>query len=202
MLDMRIDPLRGPSAAEILAALNEVQIADLLYLNAGERYSRRIARAIVERRRRQPVTRTVDLAELVERAVPPEYRRGRNHPATTTFQALRIEVNGELSLLRGRLEAAFAVLKVGGRLGVISFHSLEDRIVKCFFRDNAKCLNYSSNDAIIKEEGTENERVYKRRKPIFPSEFELIHNPPSRSARLRVIEKVSDEKQVSLCGVF
>ncbi|HET9817887.1 MAG TPA: 16S rRNA (cytosine(1402)-N(4))-methyltransferase RsmH [Rhodanobacteraceae bacterium] len=131
-LDMRMDPTAGISAADFLARADEREIADVLFRYGEERMSRRIARAIVARRGEAPVATTRDLAELVERALG---RRERHkHPATRTFQALRIRVNDELGSLEHALPAAAAALKPGGRLAVISFHSLEDRIVKRFIR--------------------------------------------------------------------
>ncbi|MDR2101879.1 MAG: 16S rRNA (cytosine(1402)-N(4))-methyltransferase RsmH, partial [Treponema sp.] len=149
-LDMRIDRDRGVPAAELLAKLREEELADLIYLNAGERYSRRIARAIAGARASGPVTGSAFLAELVEGAVPSHYRHGPVHPATRTFQALRIAVNGELARLPALLEGAFDALEPGGRMGVISFHSLEDRIVKNFFREKNKNCTCSPEDPICK----------------------------------------------------
>ncbi|NJO84273.1 MAG: 16S rRNA (cytosine(1402)-N(4))-methyltransferase RsmH, partial [Blastochloris sp.] len=131
-LDMRLDPTSGETAADLVNERDEQELADVIYRYGEERGSRRIARFIVEARRKQRITRTVELAELVARALGG--RRGRIHPATRTFQALRIAVNGELESLEQALPQAVELLAPGGRLGVISFHSLEDRIVKLFFR--------------------------------------------------------------------
>jgi 16S rRNA (cytosine1402-N4)-methyltransferase len=187
-LDMRIGTGRGPSAAELVARLSERELADLIYQNAEERYSRRIARAIVEARRHGAITGSLALAELVRAAVPRQgYGRGM-HPATRTFQALRIAVNGELERLPELLEKALAALKPGGRLGVISFHSGEDRIVKNFFRDRSRGSISDVEEPIVKDGG---QRVLKllTRKPVVPAEEEIRSNPPSRSAKLRVVEK-------------
>ncbi|GHV83558.1 ribosomal RNA small subunit methyltransferase H [Spirochaetia bacterium] len=173
-LDMRIDIETGVSAAEILEKSNERDLADLIYNNADERYSRHIAKAVVEARRRGKITSSAVLADIVRGAVPPAYRHGRVHPATKTFQALRIAVNGELEYLPRQLDAAFSVLKEGGKLGVISFHSAEDRIVKNFFKEKS-----------IVKEGT-----LVTKKPAAPSYEEVKRNPASRSAKLRVIEKI------------
>jgi 16S rRNA (cytosine1402-N4)-methyltransferase len=192
LLDMRLDVSSGLSAAELLARLPENELADLLYQNAGERYSRRIAKAIAEARKAAPLTSSVALAEIVERAVPPEYRRGPVHPATKTFQALRIAVNGELSRLPDLLEGALRVLEAGGRMGVISFHSAEDRIVKNFFREkNRDCI--CPPEAPICKCGGNRAVNLLSRKGVAPSEEELRINPSSRSARLRAVEKVLDE---------
>jgi 16S rRNA (cytosine1402-N4)-methyltransferase len=191
-LDMRIDPASGLSAAELIAKLPEKELADLIYANGGERYSRRIARAIAEAKSGGVVVSSVVLAEIIERAVPLAYRYGAIHPATRTFQALRIAVNSELSRLPDILEAAFRVLEPGGRLGVISFHSLEDRIVKNFFRDkNRNCI--CPPETPICKCGGQRAVTILAKKGISPGEEEIRKNPPSRSARLRAVEKLLDE---------
>ena len=131
-LDMRMDPTQGESAADFIARADEREIADVLWTYGEERFSRKIARAIVEHRTEQPITRTGELAALIERVVG--RREPGKHPATRSFQALRIQVNGELDSLKRGLEAALDRLNVGGRLSIISFHSLEDRVVKLFRR--------------------------------------------------------------------
>ncbi|MDR1411949.1 MAG: 16S rRNA (cytosine(1402)-N(4))-methyltransferase RsmH [Spirochaetaceae bacterium] len=197
-LDMRIGAGRGPGAAELIARLSERELADMLYRNAGERYSRRIARAIVEERGRGAIESSLALAEIVRAATPRSYGRGGMHPATRSFQAIRAAVNLELEGLPDLLEKAFAVLKPGGRLGVISFHSGEDRIVKNFFRDKSREFPASGENSsfagtkepIVKGEGR---RVLKllTRKPVVPGEEETRNNPPSRSAKFRAVEKLS-----------
>jgi 16S rRNA (cytosine1402-N4)-methyltransferase len=196
-LDMRLDTSSGPDAADLIASLPEKDLADLIYRNAGERYSRRIARAIVAARKGGAIRNSGALAKLVEAAVPPSYRRGPVHPATKTFQALRIAVNGELSRLPDLLEGGLGLLKGGGRMGVISFHSLEDRIVKNFFREKSR--NHSTWDSTPSPEapigrgegrGLVNVLI---RKGLVPGEAEKKKNPPSRSARLRVVEKIPEE---------
>jgi 16S rRNA (cytosine1402-N4)-methyltransferase len=191
-LDMRIDTSTGLSAAELISRLSEKDLADLLYNNAEERYSRRIAKAIAEAKAAGAISSSVVLAEIVERAVPPAYRHGPVHPATKTFQALRIAVNGEISKLPDLLEGALRVLEPGGRLGVISFHSLEDRIVKNFFREKNKDCICPPEEPICRCGG---QRVVSllSRKGVPPSEEEIRTNPPSRSARLRAVEKILDE---------
>jgi 16S rRNA (cytosine1402-N4)-methyltransferase len=192
VLDMRLDPRRGIPAAELLARLSEKELADLLFTYGEERYSRRIARGVVEARSHSALTTTSALAEAVVRAVPASYRRGAIHPATKTFQALRIMVNGELSRLQELLEGALRALASGGRLGVISFHSLEDRIVKNYFREKHKNCTCPPEAPICTCEGR---RLIKllTRKPVSPTEAEAKRNPPSRSAKLRVVEKAVDE---------
>jgi 16S rRNA (cytosine1402-N4)-methyltransferase len=172
-LDMRIDTSQGPTAADILARMSETEIADMIYKNSDERYSRRIARAIVGERRHGTISTTAALTELVVRAVPAGYRHGPVHPATRTFQALRIAVNGELSGLSELLESALKILEPGGRIGIISFHSSEDRVVKFFFK-------------------LKNELNILTRKGVTAGEEEIKRNPPSRSARLRVAEKIKE----------
>ncbi|MCL2208647.1 MAG: 16S rRNA (cytosine(1402)-N(4))-methyltransferase RsmH [Treponema sp.] len=191
-LDMRIDKEAGITAADLIAKLPEKELADLIYNNAGERYSRRIASRIVNERNKSTITTTSALAALVERAVPASYRHRPIHPATRTFQALRIAVNGELSKLSALLEGALRVLEPGGRLGVISFHSLEDRIVKNFFRTSNKNCTCPQHAPICRCEGRRSVNLLTK-KGIAPCKEEIERNPSSRSARLRVAEKVLDE---------
>ncbi len=195
-LDMRIDPSQGVSAADLVAQLPEKELADLLYANAEERYSRRIARAIVAARSRSRIATASALAAIVSAAVPAAYRYGPSHPATKTFQALRIAVNGELSRLQDLLAAALRVLESGGRLGVITFHSLEDRIVKNFFRDMNKDCICPPEAPICTCEGRRTVRLLTK-KAVAPTETEVRANPPSRSAKLRVVEKLLDEDGAS-----
>jgi len=191
-LDMRLDTQNGLTAADLLARLPEKELADLLYNNAGERYSRRIASEIINERQKGTVTTTKALTALVEKAVPASYRHGPIHPATKTFQALRIAVNGELSRLPSLLEAALRVLEPGGRLGVISFHSLEDRIIKNFFRTMNKNCTCPQNAPICKCDGRRSINILTK-KGVIPAKDEIERNPQSRSARLRAAEKVLEE---------
>jgi 16S rRNA (cytosine1402-N4)-methyltransferase len=191
-LDMRLNTSDGVTAADLLARLPEKELADLLYNNAQERYSRRIASTIVNERQKGTITTTSALAALVEKAVPASYRHGPIHPATRTFQALRIAVNGELTRLPAVLEGALRVLEPGGRLGVISFHSLEDRIIKNFFRSMNKNCTCPPQAPICRCEGRRSVNILTK-KGIAPGKAEIERNPPSRSARLRVVEKVLDE---------
>jgi len=171
-LDMRFDPASGESAAELLNRADEGEIADILYQYGEEYRSRRVARAIVHQREQAPFRSTEDLVHAVERALGP--RRGRIHPATKTFQALRIAVNGELEALEAALPAAARLLAPRGRLAVIAFHSLEDRRVKQFIRAGG------TDDAPLRD---------LTRKPIVPSTEEIGRNPRSRSAKLRIAER-------------
>jgi len=189
-LDMRIDPSSGVSAAQMLAGMGEREIADMLYENAEERHSRRIARAIAGARQRSAIATAAALAQIVSGAVPASCRRGPIHPATRTFLALRVAVNGELSGLPSLLEGALRVLEPGGRLGIITFHSLEDRIVKRAFKK--KSLDCSCPpEAPSCRCGGRAVRLLSR-KGVAPDEAEARRNPPSRSARLRVAEKIRD----------
>lgn len=178
-LDMRMDQSRGRTAADIVNELDEADLADMIYHLGEERYSRRIARAIVSARRRQTLTNTHHLASVIESAVPGHYRRGRIHCATRTFQALRIAVNNELDHLETSLRDAADALAPGGRLCVISFHSLEDRIVKQTFK------------GLSSQSGGELEILTKR--PQVPSDDERNRNPRSRSAKLRVMQRIIKE---------
>lgn len=171
-LDMRFDPDGGQTAADILARAEEEELADLLYGYGEERRSRRVARQIVRRRDRAPLVTTGDLVAAVVAALGP--RRGRIHPATRTFQALRIAVNDELGALDAVLPQAASLLAPGGRLAVISFHSLEDRRVKRFFAGGA-------SDAPLRP---------LMRRPLQPDAAEVARNPRARSAKLRVAERM------------
>ena len=195
-LDMRIDPTAPLGASDLIARLPERELADMLYANAEERFSRRIAREIVQERKKGPITSSAVLAEIVRRAVPAAYRRTPVHPATRTFQALRIEVNGELSRLPELLESSLRVLEIGGRMGVISFHSLEDRIVKNFFREKNRDCTCPPEAPICRCEG---HRVinFLSRKGIKAGEDEIRANPPSRSAILRAVEKILDTEELN-----
>ena len=191
-LDMRLNPDEGVSAAELLMRMSERDIADILYNNAGERYSRRIARAIVqERQAARAVFTAAALSELVQRATPAAYRRGPIHPATKTFMALRIEVNRELARLPELLSGALDVLSPGGRLGVISFHSAEDQIVKDFFREKGKDCTCPPQAPVCVCGGRRKVNILTR-KGVAAGAEEIRRNPPSRSARLRVVEKVKE----------
>ncbi|GHV85713.1 ribosomal RNA small subunit methyltransferase H [Spirochaetia bacterium] len=187
-LDMRLDTSRGKTAADLLASLSEKDMADLFYTNAGERYSRRIAGAICAVRKRSPITTTAALAHIVAGAVPAKYRHFPIHPATKTFQSIRMAINNEADNLPALLEGALQKLKTGGRLGVISFHSGEDRTVKHFFREKSR---FASPDAPICKNGGYRVTILTR-KPVAAGREECRNNPPSRSAKLRVVEKIHD----------
>jgi 16S rRNA (cytosine1402-N4)-methyltransferase len=186
-LDMRMNPDAGISAAEWLATAEMDDIAHVLKTLGEERYGKRIARAIVETREHTPITTTTQLAELVDKASPS--REKHKHPATRTFQAIRIYINNELDELTTALEQALDVLAVGGRLAVISFHSLEDRIVKRFFRDQARGDDLPSHFPVTADQL--NQRVKIVGKAIKAGDAELATNPRARSAVLRVAEKLA-----------
>lgn len=186
-LDMRMNPDAGISAAEWLATAEMNDIAHVLKTLGEERYSKRIARAIVDSRDDNPITTTKQLADLVDKASPS--REKHKHPATRTFQAIRIFINDELEELKSALEQALDVLAVGGRLVVISFHSLEDRIVKRFFRDQARGDDLPSDFPVTVDQLNPRLRIVG--KAVKASESELADNPRARSAVLRVAEKLA-----------
>jgi 16S rRNA (cytosine1402-N4)-methyltransferase len=186
-LDMRMNTAHGMTAAEWLATVDDVTLADVLYRYGDEKFSRRIARLIVETRDETPITTTLQLANLIVRALPKAPWKDK-HPATRSFQAIRIFINQELTDLEKGLLQAFNLLAPGGRLSVISFHSLEDRIVKEFIRDREKGKDDLPRGLPVKEV------MFKASlksigKPIKPSDSEIDSNPRARSAILRVAEK-------------
>jgi 16S rRNA (cytosine1402-N4)-methyltransferase len=188
-LDMRMDPSAEVSAREIVNEWSESDLAAIFKRYGEERYSRQISRAIGRRRREQPFERTGDLVETIRAAIPAPARFGEGHPAKRVFQALRIAVNDELGALEEALPAAYEMLRPGGRLGVISFHSLEDRIVKRFMRDlegGCEC----PPDFPVCVCGREPQLRAISRRAIRPSQAEVAANPRAGSARLRAAVKV------------
>lgn len=169
-LDLRFDPSSGQGASQLIARLGERQLADMIYRYGEERHSRRIARRIVKEREKQPIRTADQLARIIRASLPHFKTRPRIDPATRTFQALRIAVNEELKWLEVALERLPGCLSPGGRMAVISFHSLEDRLVKNAFRDDARLEGLTS-------------------KPLVASEREVAENPRARSAKLRVAER-------------
>lgn len=192
-LDMRLEQTLEISAADIVNHYPEDELANLLYEYGEERYSRRIAKAIVTERDRASITSTDDLKRIVWKAVPDSYRHRRLHPATKTFQALRIAVNGELARLQSALRYAFRILKPQGRMGVISFHSLEDRMVKQFFKHKSRSCTCPPEWPVCRCGGEPLGRLITK-KPLEPTQEEVSANKASRSAKLRVIEKLKEEE--------
>ncbi|WP_371864270.1 MULTISPECIES: 16S rRNA (cytosine(1402)-N(4))-methyltransferase RsmH [unclassified Pseudomonas] len=187
-LDMRMDPSRGVSAADFIASAPEEEIARVFKEYGEERFARRMARAVVLRRAEQPFTRTADLAEVLKVANP-AWEKGKN-PATRAFQGLRIHVNNELGDLEVGLQAALDALEIGGRLVVISFHSLEDRIVKLFMRKLAKGEADNLPRNLPVQHKPFEPKIRTIGKAQFASDAELKANPRSRSAVMRVAEKL------------
>jgi 16S rRNA (cytosine1402-N4)-methyltransferase len=193
-LDMRLEAGLEQSAADILNSYPEKELADLIFAYGEERLSRRFASAIVQRRKEKRFETTGDLEELIWKASPESYRYGHIHPATRTFQALRIAVNGELARLEKALSDAFSHLRPGGRMGVISFHSLEDRIVKQFFVEQRKSCICPPETPICNCRGEAAAEILTK-KPLRPGSAEVDGNAPSRSARFRVVRKLIDEDE-------
>jgi 16S rRNA (cytosine1402-N4)-methyltransferase len=175
-------PRSGFTAAEILNTFTEKALADIFFGYGEERYARRIASAVAERREEKPFATTLELVEVIKDSVPAAYRRGRIHPATRSFQALRIAVNDELGAIEQGIGAAWDLLACEGRIAVITFHSIEDRLVKRMFA------------AIAKKEGERHRGRLLYKKPLIPTAAEVKANPASRSAKLRAIEKICQEK--------
>ena len=188
-LDMRMDSSDETSAADVLATSDERELATIFRKYGEERYARQIARGIVRRRAEEPIVRTGQLVDVVRASIPAPARFGDGHPAKRVFQALRIEVNHELESLETGLPAAFEMLRPGGRLAVISFHSLEDRIVKHFLRDRARGCTCPPELPVCVC-GHEPEARILTPKPVRPSAREVDLNPRAASARLRVAVRV------------
>ncbi len=186
-LDMRMNPGVGQSAAQWLAEVSEKDLATVLFRYGEERFGRRIARAIVTARQLGPIENTVQLAELISAAVPKKEKN--KHPATRSFQAIRIYINRELEVLERALSSAADMLAVGGRLVVISFHSLEDRMVKRFMRDKARGPQVPKDLPVMQSDIEVPFRLVG--KAVKPGREEIEQNPRSRSSVLRVLERVS-----------
>jgi 16S rRNA (cytosine1402-N4)-methyltransferase len=187
-LDMRLSRDLPVSAADLVNGSGTEELADIIERFGEERYARPIAARIVRERSRAPIETAARLADVIRGAVPPAYRHGRIHPATRSFQALRIAVNRELGQLEEGLASAFRVLAPGGRIGVISFHSLEDRIVKRFFRDRSRDCTCPPEFPVCRC-GGRRALTLVTTKAVQPGDAERTRNPASRSARLRVAEK-------------
>lgn len=189
-LDMRMDPTRGQSAAEWLMSAAEADIAFVIKTYGEEKFGKRIARAIVERNREQPMTRTKELATVIAAAMPVKDKF--KHPATRTFQAIRIWINSELEEIDTALKGAMSVLAPGGRLSIISFHSLEDRLVKRFMRDQSRGPQVPAGipmtESQLKALGG---RELKTLGKLIPGEAEVNENPRARSSVLRIAERTA-----------
>ncbi len=185
-LDMRFDERQTLTAERVVNGYKEKDLADIIFHYGEERKSRLIARVIVQARKKSPIKTTTQLADVIKAAIR---SKGRIHPATQTFQALRIYVNRELEVLEEVLEQALKLLKKGGRLVVISYHSLEDRMVKNFFRDQTRnCI--CPKELPICQCNFHKKLYILTRKPIIPDGIEVSHNPRSRSAKLRAAERL------------
>ncbi len=188
-LDMRMDKRRELTAYDVVNGYSEEKLKKILYEYGEERFSAAIVSAIVRERQKKPIETTCELSDIIKYAIPPFAREGGHHPAKRSFQAIRIEVNGELDVIEPTLKAAAALLKSGGRIAVITFHSLEDRIVKQTFASLATgCTCPKSFPVCVC--GNKPTLKVVTRKPILPSSRELEENPRSRSAKLRVAQKL------------
>jgi 16S rRNA (cytosine1402-N4)-methyltransferase len=188
-LDMRMDTTQELRAWDIVNQYLESELADIIYRYGEERYSRRIARAIVKARSSNNIDTTLELAEIVRQSVPARYRREK-HPARRTFQAIRMAVNDELDAIEKVLPQAVEALKPGGRLAVITFHSLEDRIVKQFFADKSRDCICPPKLPVCTCGGHKAEVILVNRKPVTAGENECLNNHRARSAKLRVAQKL------------
>ena len=190
-LDMRMDSAAELSARDLVNEADERELSVIFKRYGEERYARQIARAIVRRREERPFERTIDLADTIKQAIPTPARFGDGHPAKRVFQALRIAVNDELGALEAALPAAVRMLRPGGRIAVISFHSLEDRIVKQYFREQAHGCTCPPEFPIC---NCGNEPLLRdlTRRPLRPSSREVEANPRASSAKLRAAQKVND----------
>ncbi len=188
-LDMRMDRRDGLTAFDVVNGYGEEDLKKILYEYGEERFSPSIAAAIVRERQKKPIESTLELSDIIKYAIPPKAREGGHHPAKRSFQAIRIEVNGELSVIEPAIRDAARLLRKGGRIAIITFHSLEDRIVKQAFASLAQgCTCPKSFPVCVC--GSKPTLKVITRKPILPTEQELEENPRSRSAKLRVAEKL------------
>jgi 16S rRNA (cytosine1402-N4)-methyltransferase len=189
-LDMRMDRNLSTTAFDLVNTSSSSQLKQIFFNYGEERFAPRIARAIVNERQKEPIADTLKLSELVTSAIPPQYRPRKIHPATKTFQALRIAVNNELENLREVIGASIDLLAQGGRLCIITFHSLEDRIVKHQFRTLSG--GYSNAERFLPQKEVKPGKIKLiTRKPVTPQPEEIRKNPRARSAKLRVVEKLN-----------
>ena len=188
-LDMRMDKRGTLTAYDVVNGYDEQRIKKILFEYGEERFSASIAAAIVRERQKKPIETTLELADIIKYAIPPKAREGGHHPAKRSFQAIRIEVNGELDVIEPAIRDAEKLLKKGGRIAIITFHSLEDRIVKQAFASLATGCTCPKSLPVCVCNNKPKVKIITR-KPILPSARELEENPRSRSAKLRVIEKL------------
>ena len=181
-LDMRFDNKSDFSAYDLINSYTEEELANVFYYYGEERYSRRLSKNIIEARKLKKIENTNELCEIIKKSLP--YKNSRTNPATRIFQAIRIEVNGELKNVEQTLKKVVPFLEKGARISVITFHSLEDRIVKQIFKE------YSTELSLPQGGTTEKTLELINRKPILPTDEEIRENPPSRSAKLRIAEKI------------
>ena len=186
-LDMRMDTDAKISAYEVVNEYSYHDLVKIFYRYGEENFSKQIARNIEKKREQKPIETTFELVEIIKESIPAAKRRTGGHPAKRVFQAIRIAVNNELSVFEDSLEQAIDIVSVGGRISVITFHSLEDRICKQIFNSYSKSKNIPKNLPIMPEESLSKLKVITR-KPIYPSDIELEENNRSRSAKLRVAE--------------
>ena len=188
-LDMRMDKRDGLTAYDVVNGYSEEKLKKILYEYGEERFSASITAAIIRERQKKPIETTLELSDIIKYAIPPKAREGGHHPAKRSFQAIRIEVNGELDAIEPAIRDAASLLRAGGRIAIITFHSLEDRIVKQTFASLATGCTCPKNFPVCVCGNKPTVKVITR-KPILPSAEELEQNPRSRSAKLRVAEKL------------
>ena len=188
-LDMRMDKRRSLSAYDVVNGYTEEKLKKILYEYGEERFSASIVSAIIRERQKKPIESTLELSNIIKYAIPPQAREGGHHPAKRSFQAIRIEVNGELDVIEPAIRDAAKLMRRGGRIAIITFHSLEDRIVKQTFASLATGCTCPKNFPVCVCGNKPTVKVITR-KPILPSATELEENPRSRSAKLRVAEKL------------
>ena len=192
-LDMRMDQSAPLSAYEVVNEYEYHELVKIFFRYGEEKFSKQIARAIERARDKQPIETTGELVEIIKSAIPAPARRKGGHPAKRIFQAIRIAVNDELGVVEDSLEQAIALLNKGGRISVITFHSLEDRIVKSIFKEYSTMKDLPPGLPVIPEEFQPELKVITR-KPLLPSEEELAENNRSRSAKLLIAEKIKEEE--------
>jgi len=188
-LDMRMNQKSGKSAYDVINTYSERELSDIFFKYGEEKFSKKIARIIVERRETKPIETTLELVDIIKASIPEKFRQKSSHPAKRVFQAVRIEVNGELEDLKGALDDFFDCLSQGGRLAVITFHSLEDRIVKNAFNEYATGCTCPKDFPICVCNKKPRGKVITR-KPVIPTDEEFEFNKRSKSAKLRIVEKL------------